>query len=281
MLDLLPGRPDGVAGVTLHVMGEGQQDGVGACWCRAVVLATGGLGQVFSSTTNPSVSTGDGVALALRAGARSARPRVRAVPPDRAVARRRRPGAAAAGLRGGARRGRLPRRRRRRAASWRASTSWPTSPRATSSRRRSCGGCASKGSPHMWLDARHLGEERWAHAVPDHPGRLPRARHRPGHRADPGRAGLPLRVRWRRDRPRRPHDGARALRLRRGRLHRRARREPARLQLPARGAGLRRAGSPPTWRRRPARLAAAPVAGPTGRQALVDAARRTATCRRR
>ena len=37
--------------------------------CRAVVLATGGLGQVFSATTNPSVSTGDGMALALRAGA--------------------------------------------------------------------------------------------------------------------------------------------------------------------------------------------------------------------
>jgi L-aspartate oxidase len=34
-----------------------------------VVLATGGMGQVFSATTNPSVSTGDGVALALRAGA--------------------------------------------------------------------------------------------------------------------------------------------------------------------------------------------------------------------
>ncbi|HEY8980349.1 MAG TPA: FAD-binding protein, partial [Streptomyces sp.] len=33
------------------------------------VLATGGMGQVFSATTNPSVSTGDGVALALRAGA--------------------------------------------------------------------------------------------------------------------------------------------------------------------------------------------------------------------
>jgi L-aspartate oxidase len=33
------------------------------------VLATGGLGQVFAQTTNPSVSTGDGVALALRAGA--------------------------------------------------------------------------------------------------------------------------------------------------------------------------------------------------------------------
>jgi L-aspartate oxidase len=36
---------------------------------RAVVLATGGLGQVYLSTTNPSVSTGDGVAAALRAGA--------------------------------------------------------------------------------------------------------------------------------------------------------------------------------------------------------------------
>ncbi len=36
---------------------------------RAVVLASGGLGQVFSATTNPSVATGDGTALALRAGA--------------------------------------------------------------------------------------------------------------------------------------------------------------------------------------------------------------------
>ena len=57
------------AGITLHVLGEGTEDGVGAVHARAVVLATGGMGQVFSSTTNTSVSTGDGVALALRAGA--------------------------------------------------------------------------------------------------------------------------------------------------------------------------------------------------------------------
>jgi L-aspartate oxidase len=37
---------------------------------RAVLLATGGAGQVFSDTTNPSVASGDGVALAWRAGAR-------------------------------------------------------------------------------------------------------------------------------------------------------------------------------------------------------------------
>jgi L-aspartate oxidase len=36
---------------------------------RAVLLATGGGGQVFAQTTNPKVSTGDGIALAWRAGA--------------------------------------------------------------------------------------------------------------------------------------------------------------------------------------------------------------------
>ena len=35
----------------------------------AVILATGGGGQVFSQTTNPQVSTGDGVAIAWRSGA--------------------------------------------------------------------------------------------------------------------------------------------------------------------------------------------------------------------
>ncbi|MDX6222293.1 MAG: L-aspartate oxidase, partial [Frankiales bacterium] len=45
------------------------RDGVGAVHSRAVVLATGGIGQVYSATTNPAVSTGDGLALAIRAGA--------------------------------------------------------------------------------------------------------------------------------------------------------------------------------------------------------------------
>ncbi|TXS05500.1 L-aspartate oxidase [Streptomyces sp. col6] len=69
VLDLLTDAEGRTAGVTLHVMGEGQHDGVGAVNAPAVVLATGGMGQVFAATTNPSVSTGDGVALALRAGA--------------------------------------------------------------------------------------------------------------------------------------------------------------------------------------------------------------------
>src|SRR4051794_16466082 len=69
VLDLLMDGTGRACGVTLHVLGEGSRDGVGAARARAVVLATGGMGQVFASTTNPDVSTGDGVALALRAGA--------------------------------------------------------------------------------------------------------------------------------------------------------------------------------------------------------------------
>ena len=68
-LDLLRDATGAVQGITLHVMGEGQRDGVGAALAPVVVLATGGLGQIYSQSTNPSVATGDGVALALRAGA--------------------------------------------------------------------------------------------------------------------------------------------------------------------------------------------------------------------
>lgn len=75
VLDLLTGpvdadgRPGAVCGVTLHVIGEGTRDGVGAALGRAVVLATGGIGQVYPSSTNPVQATGDGLAAALRAGA--------------------------------------------------------------------------------------------------------------------------------------------------------------------------------------------------------------------
>lgn len=44
-------------------------DGTQRLPARAVVLASGGIGQVYRSTTNPPEATADGVALALRAGA--------------------------------------------------------------------------------------------------------------------------------------------------------------------------------------------------------------------
>ncbi|WP_369738953.1 L-aspartate oxidase [Mycobacterium servetii] len=46
----------------------GNPDGHGIISAPSVILASGGLGQLYGATTNPSGSTGDGIALALWAG---------------------------------------------------------------------------------------------------------------------------------------------------------------------------------------------------------------------
>ncbi len=72
-LDLLTGTTrDGqrqVAGVVIGRLDEaGQVESVGTITARAVVIASGGYGQVYASTSNPPAVTGDGIAMALRAG---------------------------------------------------------------------------------------------------------------------------------------------------------------------------------------------------------------------
>lgn len=72
-LDLVTGvNADGerqAAGVTVAALRpDGTVESVGTVTARAVVLATGGYGQIFASTSNPPAVTGDGAALALRAG---------------------------------------------------------------------------------------------------------------------------------------------------------------------------------------------------------------------
>lgn len=58
---------DGViAGALAYDAWTGQSVEISA---RGVLLATGGLGRVYSATTNPDVATGDGIGLAYRAGA--------------------------------------------------------------------------------------------------------------------------------------------------------------------------------------------------------------------
>ncbi len=115
-----------------------------------VVLATGGVGQCFAVTTNPTLSTGDGIALALKAGRRVRRPRVRAVPPHRVAPP---VDAAPAPLGGAARRRRGAARHQRRTRSWPTCIPSPISRRATSWRARSTRRWRSTGADHLWLDA--------------------------------------------------------------------------------------------------------------------------------
>ena len=167
MLDLLHGR--GRPGRRAHPARDrarARRDGVGAVRARAVVLATGGMGQVFAATTNPSVSTGDGVALALRAGAERGRPGVRAVPPDRAVPR-------ADGARASSRWS--PRRCAARARSCvdadgkRFMVGRARARRPRAARRRRQGDHAPDARErrdHVCLDARHLGADSWTRRFP-------------------------------------------------------------------------------------------------------------------
>jgi L-aspartate oxidase len=164
-VDLLLAEDGGVAGVTLHVMGEGQRDGVGAVHCRAVVLASGGLGQVFSQTTNPAVSTGDGMALALRAGATlrdlefvQFHPTVMYLGPD---SRGQQPLISEAVRGEGAVLVDFEGNRFMRGVHQLADLA-PRDVVAKAITRR----MHETGHPHMWLDARHLGADFWERRFP-------------------------------------------------------------------------------------------------------------------
>ncbi|MBN1361414.1 MAG: L-aspartate oxidase [Sedimentisphaerales bacterium] len=64
-VDLLTDQDNRCAGI----IGHDAQRGLQIIWAANTVLATGGAGQLYRETTNPSGATADGVAMAYRAGA--------------------------------------------------------------------------------------------------------------------------------------------------------------------------------------------------------------------
>jgi L-aspartate oxidase len=68
-LDALTDDRGSVGGVLAGIVGDDGTLRTGTIRARAVVLATGGFGQAYATTTSPAGVTGDGLALAARAGA--------------------------------------------------------------------------------------------------------------------------------------------------------------------------------------------------------------------
>jgi L-aspartate oxidase len=68
-LDLLVGEREGRPSCAGAVIYDHRREELTSIRARRTFLATGGMGRIFAHTTNPDIATGDGVAMAFRAGA--------------------------------------------------------------------------------------------------------------------------------------------------------------------------------------------------------------------
>ena len=222
----------------------------------AVILATGGAGQLYRHTTNPEVATGDGVAIALRAGAAVAdvefyqfHPTSLAAPGNFLISEAVR-GEGATLVDADGVRFMLD-----------VHPAAELAPRDVVARGIADQMARQHGAP-VRLDATGLGRDFLARRFPTIDASCRRQGFAWDARADPGHARGALLDGRCSHRRLGTHLGPRSVRGRRGRVHRAARRQPARLQLPARGSRLRRARRRPP-QRRPGRSRWSPRPPPT------------------
>ncbi len=208
-------------------------DGLGMVHAPSVILATGGLGHLYSATTNPEGSTGDGIALALWAGvavsdiefiqfhptmlfdghAGGRRPLItEAIRGEGAVLVDARGDSVTAGVH----------------------PMGDLAPRDVVAAAIDAR-LTDTGDQCVYLDARAL--DGFARRFPDGDRGVPGGRDRSDPATDSGGSRGALQLRRRRHRRARAHGAVRVVRGGGGGAHGHARREPARLQQPARRSG--------------------------------------------
>lgn len=238
-IDLLPvprrghasrrARPTTIVGIYVYDTNNGV---VKTMKTPVVMLATGGTGCVYLYTTNPEIATGDGIAMAYRAGAEVANLEFIQFHPTAMYSREgerfliseavRGEGAVLRNAKGEAFMERYDRRR-------------DLAPRDIVARAIDSE-MKRLGSPHVWLDITKRSGRRAQGEIPADIRALSRKGHRHFKGLHAGSPRRPLHVRGSQDAAGRLHDNPRALRMRGGGLHGAARGEQAREQF-ASGSG--------------------------------------------